>query len=232
MCLAITLLNLLPYLPGGDELKWEILYTERLFLYWNRPVEPTNFSSNIRLILSSWDDSVCFHIRGPLHEPFFHFNSILMENWFQCNSVVGHVNAIKFCTCHDSTAVMACAKFDSDHFNTSGMSTVLNFYWIWIVMDLWPTLLCFSPGNSQRPVTGSFDVFFNLRLNKRLSKQWWGWWFETPSRPLWRQCNGHPDILHPLEQHCHHKGCVWMDKQYLYVSHLGYYYWIPYTIKV
>ena len=34
-----------------------------------------------------------------------------------------------------------------------------------------------------------FDVFFDLRLNKRLSKKPWGWWFETPSRPLWRHCN-------------------------------------------
>ena len=34
-----------------------------------------------------------------------------------------------------------------------------------------------------------FDVFFDLRLNKRLSKQRWGWWFETSSRPLWRHCN-------------------------------------------
>ena len=25
---------------------------------------------------------------------------------------------------------------------------------------------------------------------KRLSKQSWGWWFETPSHPLWRHCNG------------------------------------------
>ena len=39
-------------------------------------------------------------------------------------------------------------------------------------------------------MTRSFDVFFDLRLNKLLSKQWWGWWFETPSRPLWRHCNG------------------------------------------
>ena len=31
--------------------------------------------------------------------------------------------------------------------------------------------------------------FFDLCLNKRLSKQSWGWWFETPSRPLWRHCN-------------------------------------------
>ena len=42
---------------------------------------------------------------------------------------------------------------------------------------------------AQRPVPRSFDVFFDLRLNKRLSKQSWGWWFETLSRPLWRQCN-------------------------------------------
>ena len=41
----------------------------------------------------------------------------------------------------------------------------------------------------QRPVTRSFGVFFGLHLNKRLSKQKWGWWFETPSRPLWRYCN-------------------------------------------
>ena len=32
--------------------------------------------------------------------------------------------------------------------------------------------------------------FFDLRLNKRLSKQPWGWWFETLSWSLWRHCNG------------------------------------------
>ena len=41
-----------------------------------------------------------------------------------------------------------------------------------------------SPG-SQRLVTRSFDDFFKLRLNKRLSKQSWGCRSETPSRPLW-----------------------------------------------
>ena len=34
---------------------------------------------------------------------------------------------------------------------------------------------------AQRPVTRSFDVFFDLRLNKRLSKQWWGLWLKTRS---------------------------------------------------
>ena len=58
-------------------------------------------------------------------------------------------------------------------------------------------LLAICAGNSpvigefpaQRPVSRIFDVFFDLRLNKRLSKQWWDWWFETPLCPLWRHCN-------------------------------------------
>ena len=50
-----------------------------------------------------------------------------------------------------------------------------------------------GPGEfpTQRPVTRSFYVFFDLRLNIRLSKQPWGWWFETPSRSLWRHCNAY-----------------------------------------
>ena len=48
-----------------------------------------------------------------------------------------------------------------------------------------------GPGEfpTQRPVTRSFDVLFDLCLDKRLSKQPWGWWFETSSWSLWRQCN-------------------------------------------
>ena len=48
-----------------------------------------------------------------------------------------------------------------------------------------------GPGEfpTQRPVTRSFEVSFDLHLNERLSKQSWGWWFETLSRPLWHHCN-------------------------------------------
>ena len=68
------------------------------------------------------------------------------------------------------------------------------------LMKTFSALLAICAGNSpvpgefpkQRPVMWSFDVFFDLRLNKRLSKQSWGWWFETLSRPLWRHCNGQP----------------------------------------
>ena len=64
-------------------------------------------------------------------------------------------------------------------------------------METFSALLALCVGNSpvagefptQRPVTRSFGVFFDLRLNKRLSKQSWGWWFETPSWSLWRHRN-------------------------------------------
>ena len=49
----------------------------------------------------------------------------------------------------------------------------------------------------QRPVTRSFNVFFDLRQNKRLSKQSRPRWFETPSRSLWRHCNVTQGKYHP-----------------------------------
>ena len=55
---------------------------------------------------------------------------------------------------------------------------------------------------SQRPVTRCFDVFFDLRLNKRLSKQSWGWWFETPSCALWRHCNVIAFFVHSTSLVC------------------------------
>ena len=44
---------------------------------------------------------------------------------------------------------------------------------------------------AQRPVARSFNVFFDLCLNKRLSKQSWGWWFDALSHPLWRHRNAY-----------------------------------------
>ena len=67
--------------------------------------------------------------------------------------------------------------------------------WTWWrhQMEIFSALLAIcagnSPGTTQRPVTWSFDIFFDLRLNKRLSKHSWGWRFETPSCPLWHHSN-------------------------------------------
>ena len=64
-------------------------------------------------------------------------------------------------------------------------------------METFSALLALCVGKSpvtgevplQRPVTRSFSVFFDLRLNKRLSKQSRRRWFKTPSPLLWRHCN-------------------------------------------
>ena len=64
-------------------------------------------------------------------------------------------------------------------------------------METFSVLLAFCAGNSpvtgefpaQKPATRRFDVFFDQHPNVRLSKQSRGWWFETPSRPLWRHSN-------------------------------------------
>ena len=66
-------------------------------------------------------------------------------------------------------------------------------------METFSALLVLCVGNSpvngefpaQRPVTRSFDIFFDPHPNTRLSKQSWGWWFETPSRSSWRHCNAY-----------------------------------------
>ena len=69
-------------------------------------------------------------------------------------------------------------------------------------------LVDFNTGPSefptQRPVTWSFGDFFDLRPNKWLNKQTWGWWFETQSRPLWRQCNVDEvtENIIPLHSNC------------------------------
>ena len=57
-----------------------------------------------------------------------------------------------------------------------------------------------GPGEfpTQRQVTRSFDVYFDLRLNKRLCKQSWDWWFETLFCPLWRHSNQFVRSLRPV----------------------------------
>ena len=56
--------------------------------------------------------------------------------------------------------------------------------------------------------------FFDLRPNKRLSKQWWGWWFETLSSPLWRHCNveEYCSLMFVLEWHTFWGGLSKLDK--------------------
>ena len=76
-------------------------------------------------------------------------------------------------------------------------NTGVNTSWWRHQMETFSALLAICTGNSpvsgecpsQRPVTRSFDIYFDLRLNKRLCKQSWGWWLETLLIPLWRHSN-------------------------------------------
>ena len=82
---------------------------------------------------------------------------------------------------------------------TVATSSVVTASWWRHQIETFSALLALCAGNSpvtgefptQRPVTPSFDVFFDLRQNEWLSKQSCSWWFETPSCPLWRQSNVH-----------------------------------------
>ena len=72
-------------------------------------------------------------------------------------------------------------------------------------METFSALLAICAGHRWIPrirqVARSFDVFFDLHMNKRLSEQSWDLWFEMPSRPLWRHNNAHycdKSILEPL----------------------------------
>ena len=57
----------------------------------------------------------CLLIKGPFCKRFLHRKTI-------------------FCTCHDSTAVVACSKFLSYHFATILMRVECNFHWFWILI--------------------------------------------------------------------------------------------------
>ena len=77
-------------------------------------------------------------------------------------------------------------------------ATSLCITWWRHEMETFSALLAICADNSQvtgvfptqRPISQSSEVFLALCMNKRLNKEWWGWWFEKLSRPFWRHCNG------------------------------------------
>ena len=85
----------------------------------------------------------------------------------------------------------------SKQFGAENVPSQRDWSWWRHQMETFSALLAIYAENSsapgefptQRPVTRSFDVFFDLCPNKGLSKQSWSWWFETPSHPLGRHRN-------------------------------------------
>ena len=109
--------------------------------------------------------------------------------------VSGHARTLvtAFCICAQLCTIICTIQLAFVHiWNTDDYQHI--FTWWRHQMETFSALLAICAGNSsvagefpaQRPVMRSFDVFFDLRTNKRLSKQWRGWWFETTWCPLWR----------------------------------------------
>ena len=92
-----------------------------------------------------------------------------------------------------------CSYFSSIHpfYFSSGTMRCTSNIWCHHQMERFSALLAICMVNftvtgefpAQRPVTWSFVVFFDLRLNKQLSKWLWGWCVEMPLCPLWCHCN-------------------------------------------
>ena len=57
-------------------------------------------------------------------------------------------------------------------------------------METFFALLAICPGNHRSPVNSPHKGQW------RLNKQLYGWWFDTPSRPLWCHCNEKKSMTH------------------------------------
>ena len=120
-------------------------------------------------------------IRNVNHQPLFRVRS--WNNWMRCmfyyvlTRVLGLDMLLSRATCREL-------------WGPSWHGAVIKWKHLPRYWPLWGE----STGNRwiplTKPVTRSFDIFCDLRLNKRLSKQSGLRCFETPSRSLWRHCNG------------------------------------------
>ena len=114
---------------------------------------------------------------------------------FKCLHTQGHDLEVMFCH-----VTVSAVKMELGEVIYHG---ALSLSWWSHQMEAFSVLLALCAGNSpvtgefpsQRPVTRHFDVFFDLRLNKRLSKQLRCRRFETPSCSLWRHCNGEQEVM-------------------------------------
>ena len=115
-----------------------------------------------------------------------HFPSFLDTEMARVNEIpVTHRQKYPHCTQSITLLLLTCdwkSRGISSHGFNSAFPEYSGFCSTWWrhQMEAFSSLQAFCAGNSlvttQRPVMRSFDVFFDLRLNKRLSKQAWGWW--------------------------------------------------------
>ena len=189
MSLKITLVKILPYLPGANELIIPILYRHvwRMRIsYIDGLVQDWSMSSALAMEIPQSCTKLSIYSSSQNDKDIVgnKLNAFLNRwlNWSRTHQCplngqdqtpwisLKHRNRATFTGKHD-------AVIKWKHFPR---------YWPFV------RGIHRSPVNSpaQRPVTRNFDVLFDLHLNKRFSKQWLGFLFETLSRSLWRHCYG------------------------------------------
>ena len=142
-------------------------------------------------------------IASPLFQIMPSLNPMLISCWlftFEQASIKYHMESYFLTSTSDSVIYVSlnmltyqCYVCDIEH----RLTKMFKSSWWRHQMETFSALLAICAGNSpvygefpaQRPVTRSFDVFSDVRPNKQLSKQSWGWWFETPGWSLWRHRN-------------------------------------------
>ena len=110
-------------------------------------------------------------------------------SWDQTSGITFHSIPLGFYCCRNTNG-------RNQRSMTLILDSVVSTWWRH-EMEVFSASMALRAGNSpvtggdpsQRPVTRSFDVFTCFWIKRSLSKQPWGWWFETPSRSLWRHGN-------------------------------------------
>ena len=184
-----------------------------------------NYGSSVLLVLCAekyaWLTNFSHHRAKSVDTILIKFHHHAIETWCTKEIILGDFNI---------------SEIDSYLWV---LSRIANFHksiitWWRHQMETFSALLAICAGNSpvpgefptQRPVTRSFDVYFDLRPNKRLCKQLWDWWFQTQSWSLWRHCNeviicsvqcGMKLLIHVHFNHCTVEVWEWTSNFLSYV---------------
>ena len=106
--------------------------------------------------------ALCSHERGIFYERFFHCNSNSTQHSFCSFSGFNEMIAIKFCTYHDSCAVVACANFWCDLIASNCMTVIRIFRLIWTLVYPLSFLANKQRRNQDRQI--SPHIIFKTRL--------------------------------------------------------------------
>ena len=108
------------------------------------------------------------------------------------NSVAGHKIATNFCICHDSTAVVPCTKFCSDHCIRIEVRVKRNFHRIWIAME--KPLLERAPGmmaslyqNAFQLVSAAVVLTTKLETTSFINQMYLRSWGKECPHSVWKR---------------------------------------------